>query len=276
MIKALNSIFDSNIAKQSHELLTKLLTLFNQQPFTTLDIHNQYRMPLDSKIAFDRTCNDRQCGICYQINGALYHLLTKNGFTASLHTAWVRASDDTVFNLNKESHMTMLVDCEGQKYCIDPGWGDTPDNPLPINGEIQQKCQQDFRVVRSDETSRLAFQKSVKNKWITQYDFNPSKLKQMKDFSDAADFVYSSDYPFYDNLLCTITKPNGAHYTLYNNDLVVRYPDGSSERLDVSTLGGIKPTLVKIFNLTPEYVEKFDLSKAPRSLLHNIQDSWIV
>lgn len=273
MNKALISIL-GNSPTPDLATLTKLLTLFNQQTFTTIDIHNQYRMHLDPAVALRRMCDDNEGGICYQINGALSHLLTNIGYKATLHTGWVRASNDIRFDLKKESHMTLLVECDGQQYCVDPGWVDTPDAPLPVTGEIRQKCQQDFRVIQLDDSKRLALQKFVHHEWITQFDFDPTQPKKMHEFSEAADFVYSSEYPFYDNFLCTVTKPDGAHYTLYNSTLLIRYPNGRSEQRDIKMHGGIKHILEKVFNLTTQYIDKLNLANLPVSLQHKLKDSW--
>ena len=101
-------------------------------------------LPLDFKSLYQRIVIQRRGGYCFEQNGLLYRVLEELGFSPKLFLARVIHNQDTHPGL---THRITTVECEGQQYVLDVGFGFLgPRLPVPMSEVEPNDVKNDFRI----------------------------------------------------------------------------------------------------------------------------------
>lgn len=260
----------------SAALLNDILSYFiANTTFTSIDFHNRMAIPPTAKDAFLRTFGaPKKGGTCFQINGALYHVLTTIGYTTTLYPARVKAEGSTRFDFQQDSHMALAVTLADKVYLVDPGWGNIPERILSIDGGETVKGKGRFQAITIGQ--KIAFQLFINSEaeWVTQFEFEMNTPFDYPEFELLNKFAQSADYVFQEDMFTLKMTPNGLYF-LQNCTLELISPDGKKEFIDIETLGGIKSVLRDIFKLSDEYLADFNLDTLPSILGNKLKPYWI-
>lgn len=101
-------------------------------------------LPLDFESLYNRIVSLRRGGYCFEHNGLLYQVLEELGYTPKLYLARVIYNQDTHPGL---THRISMVECEGQDYVVDVGFGALgPRTPVPMSGIESNDGDKIFRI----------------------------------------------------------------------------------------------------------------------------------
>ncbi|WP_338471413.1 arylamine N-acetyltransferase [Niallia sp. XMNu-256] len=163
-------------AVKKEELTLKYLAYLQKQhvlnvPFENLDIMKEKPLSLNKDSLYQKLIMDQRGGVCYELNGAFYHLLKEIGFNAYLMAGTVYAGNGQWALEN--GHMFIIVTLENKEYLVDVGFGgNCPRLPVPLSGEEAIDRDGDYRV-KKDKTQPLFYlQKRTGADWKTIYRFD--------------------------------------------------------------------------------------------------------
>ncbi|WP_052410057.1 arylamine N-acetyltransferase family protein [Paenibacillus durus] len=117
--------------------------LFNL-PFENLDIMAGKRIEFDVKKLWMKIVEQKRGGICYELNGLLYHLLMHLGFEVKYIAAQVLEDG------NEFDHVLLLVRIKEESWLVDVGFGDHFLEPVKfVLDTIQTDLNGYFKIVES-------------------------------------------------------------------------------------------------------------------------------
>lgn len=131
----------------SRENLTRLIRQHLETvPFENLDCcYKGAPLTNDPEVVFEKVVLRRRGGICFELNGLLYALLTALGY--SCHAVAVRLPRPD--GVAPVCHQGVVVTLEGKQYYCDVGFGGPgPKGALPLDEGEQLVDGERFRVVR--------------------------------------------------------------------------------------------------------------------------------
>ena len=107
-------------------------------------------LPIDLNSLFDRIVLQKRGGYCFEQNGLLFEILEELGFAVKLYLARVVYNQDIHPGL---THRISLVECEGNKYVVDVGFGPLgPRKPIKFMNEASVENNRLFRIFASKES----------------------------------------------------------------------------------------------------------------------------
>ncbi|MFD7445036.1 arylamine N-acetyltransferase [Streptomyces sp. NPDC059909] len=109
-----------------------------QVPWETLEIHLGRPTTVDPHESIARILQGRG-GYCFHLNGAFATLLIALGYDVTLHRGGVHSTPDSPPPGATGGHLVLTVDCEGQTWVVDVGFGDALYEPIPLRaGSFRQ------------------------------------------------------------------------------------------------------------------------------------------
>lgn len=225
-------------------LLTLLQTRHVQTiPFENLDIIAKIPLSLHIGDLEQKIIARRRGGVCYELNGLFFHLLRRLDYDARLAAATTYLGDR--WNPLENTHMMIVVQLDRQPYVVDVGFGgNSPSEPIPLNGREVQDVDGAYRVVREKDTYFL--QKKEHRDWSPLYRFRLDE-KQMEDFTSSCLLIQTSpESPFNKTLLVT-RATNQGRVTLSGQSLTV-VKNGAKHKYAVSA-GELAALLQQRFQL---------------------------
>ena len=184
-------------------------------PFENIDITLGKPIELSEDVILKKVLDDNRGGFCYELNFALYLLLSAIGFNVTLLSA-------RVFNgsgYGKEyDHLLLLVDLDGEQIIVDVGFGDSFQLPFSINGSVHKESTGFYKV--NDNEDVYTLWKSLDDKdWLPLYIFTstPRKLAEFEDM--CVHQQTSSESNFTKGMVCTVPVENGRK-TLSGNKMI--------------------------------------------------------
>jgi N-hydroxyarylamine O-acetyltransferase len=149
----LNGLFRNRIGIPENEKLT-FETLDNilertatTLPFENLCIISNKTRAITKENLINKILVKNEGGLCYQLNPLLYFFLVENGFDAVLVRGEVYNNAMMDWSKLGRTHVTILLQHEGQTYLVDTGFGgNLPLKPVPLNGETTSSVNGEFRV----------------------------------------------------------------------------------------------------------------------------------
>ncbi|MFD5569550.1 arylamine N-acetyltransferase family protein [Streptomyces cadmiisoli] len=102
-----------------------------QVPWETLEIHLDRPTTVDPHESIARILRGRG-GYCFHLNGAFATLLTALGYDVTWHRGGVHSDAGSQPPGATGGHLVLTVDCEGQTWLVDVGFGDALYEPLPL------------------------------------------------------------------------------------------------------------------------------------------------
>ncbi len=101
-------------------------------------------LPLNLNSLFDRIVLQKRGGYCFEQNGLLFEILEDLGFSVKPYLARVIYNQDIQPGL---THRISIVECEGEKYVVDVGFGPLgPNGPVKFSREDRVDKNRSFRV----------------------------------------------------------------------------------------------------------------------------------
>jgi len=149
-------------------------------PFENLSIIENKTGKITKENLIHKIVERNEGGLCYELNPLFYFYLLENGFNAVL-------TDGVVYNHAAEeyiqlgrTHVTVLLNHEGQTYLVDTGFGgNLPLKPVPLSGETVSSDNGEFRIKNvNHELGDYYLEMKLKHKdtqWKIGYAFDSRK-----------------------------------------------------------------------------------------------------
>lgn len=215
-------------------------------PFENLDSHpNGFPLDNDPEVLFDKVVTRRRGGVCFELNGLFYELLSALGYDCypvevRLHMVGRPASPI--------SHEGVLVRVDGRKYYCDVGYGGPgPKDIMPVDTEEEQLIYgQRYRIRHS--THQVHLQRLSDGEWIKMISYTDSPCIP-QDFTGR--LFYFGMHPksrFVTQRIANLCLPCGGSKALTNNHLTIRRNGEVLER-DLETEEEITQVLLEEFGI---------------------------
>ena len=216
-------------------------------------------VPLDLASLEHKLIHQGRGGYCFENNLLFMAVLTALGFTVRGITArvyWNQPEDAQP----PRSHMLLLVTIEDEEYLSDVGFGGmTPTAPLRLHSLAAQNTSlETFRVLPQSDHFRIEVQ--LGSVWRLLYRFD--LMTQWPIDFDMANW-YVACHPaskFVNNLIAVRTDVDRRH-TLLNGLYTVRYPDGRSDKQNITDPQAMARLLADTFQINLQGLEQ-DLQAA--------------
>lgn len=241
--------------------------------YNNLDVVLGRRHPLDPYEAYIQTVEKEQGGMCIDHNLSFYHLLSKIGYDVHLTEGHSLHYNEHPMSFAHSAHMLLIVTIDNQKYVVDPGFGNSAREPLPLTGELKEHPMGTFKVCQISE-DEFGVAKVFDNDYV-QYTFNPNKVMECSDFEPHLDYIHSDESLFRTMLFITKSLPEQV-ISLMDTEFKVANADGE-KCCDVSAKGGLRQAMLATFGLPKDYVDNVNWDSASvvdatKSLL---QSAWL-
>lgn len=186
VMQNLTPLFHKRIGMPNNEKITfeKLAEVLEKTarniPFENLSIIENKTGKITKDNLIHKIVERNEGGLCYELNPLFYFYLLENGFNAVL-------TDGVVYNHAAEeyiqigrTHVTVLLNHEGQTYLVDTGFGgNLPLKPVPLSGETVSSDNGEFRIKKvNHELGEYCLEMKLKHKdtvWKTGYAFDSRK-----------------------------------------------------------------------------------------------------
>lgn len=216
-------------------------------------------VPLDLASLERKLVQQRRGGYCFENNLFFMAVLTELGFTVRGITArvyWNQPEDAQP----PRSHMLLLVTIDDEDYLSDVGFGGlTPTAPLKLHSrQAQSTPLETCRVLPENNHYRIEVQ--LGSRWRLLYRFD--LMTQWPIDFDMANW-YVSCHPaskFVNNLIAVRTDMDRRH-TLLNGLYTIRYPDGRSDKQNITYPQAMTRLLADTFQINLQGLEQ-DLQAA--------------
>ncbi|MBS2970905.1 arylamine N-acetyltransferase [Metabacillus sp. KIGAM252] len=180
--------------------LETILTAFSYHiPFENLSILQNKRTPLDAEALSNKIIEQKQGGVCYELNPILYYFLLENNLDAQLVQGTVFNHEAQEWSLSG-THAAVLIRTGEGSYILDAGFGtNVAQKQIPMNGEIIESSAGQFRIIEKEtsEGSHLLEMKLAEDAWKTGYAFNADSQLNLADLQDMQAKIHEHpDSPF--------------------------------------------------------------------------------
>ena len=176
-------------------------------PYENLDILNNKPIDLSKEALFEKIVTNHRGGYCFELNGAMAHLLTELGFATKCYFArFLKGEKD----IPVRRHRVVVTECEGKRYVVEVGIGiEAPRAPLVLEEETEQECTNGIFKFSRDAFLGWVLQEKVGEDWMPYYSFTEEEQLDI-------DFIHPSFYcekhpasPFNKSPMVSIKTPNG-------------------------------------------------------------------
>lgn len=185
-------------------------------PFENLDIHMGDVIELSPPKLYKKIVIDGRGGFCYELNGLFYWLLINLGFNVCMLSA--RVYDGTAFGLPFD-HMLLLVQIKKEQYLVDVGFGDSFQEPLLLDAELQEQGAACYHLMPRYDGWTL-YQTKQSSQAEPQYTFSLEHY-QLSDFENMCVYHQTSRHShFTQKRICSIATPEG-RVSISNSRLII-------------------------------------------------------
>lgn len=194
-------------------------------PYENLDIQLGRPILLTPDALLDKFARRGRGGLCYEMNGALAHLLRAAGFTVTIVEAAVLRA--TRGDGQWGNHIALLVDVDGESWLADTGIGDAFLEPLPLREGTHWQGKLPYRMERLDDGTWRVHHHP--NGTIASCDFR-TEPRELADFAERA-LIRDPTSP--------LTRVLVAQHHRYGQELALRartVTRGGTDRRTLSTL----------------------------------------
>lgn len=177
-------------------------------PFENLDVLRRIPIVLEESRLFDKIVLRKRGGFCYELNGLFAALLRQLGFTVTCLNA--RGVNEDGSLARDFDHLALLVECGGERWLADVGFGDTFVEPLRLDARGEQpEGLRGYRIDLEDGTYELS-QHNYDGSWERQYRFDLQPCRYPDEFQEMCRYHQTSPLsPFPQKRLCTLALPDG-------------------------------------------------------------------
>ena len=199
-------------------------------PFENLDCcHTGAPLTNDPEVLFEKIVTRRRGGICFELNGLLYRLLTELGY--SCHAVGVRIPRPD--GPAPICHQGVVVTLAGKQYYCDVGFGGPgPKGALPLDdGDLQTVDGEQFRVGR--DGVHVSICRNQDGAWIETLRYADIPCI-WQDFTGLLyHFAMEPNSYFVRQRLVNLCLPDGGSLALTDNRFTVRR-NGTVTRTELS------------------------------------------
>jgi N-hydroxyarylamine O-acetyltransferase len=185
-------------------------------PFENLCILGNRVLSITKENLMNKIIQQKEGGLCYELNTILYLFLVENGFKASLIRGMTYDHNVHQWSPIGKTHVTIIMNDNGQPYIVDTGFGgNLPLKPVPLNGETVVSNNGEFRVECVDsEHGDYIFYMKLKHKdkdWKIGYTFNVNdEIKKVDDLNAVQTIIVEHpNSPFNKKPLLTVQTDYG-------------------------------------------------------------------
>ncbi len=234
-----------------HRCHTEALPFENLNPFLGSPV------PLDTQSLQQKLLREGRGGYCYEQNLLACSALKSLGFrVAGLAARVVYGVPDGV--RLPRTHMLLRVEVGDTTYVADVGFGGlTLTGPLRLESNVEQSTPHEpFRLMQDGDDWQM--QAKVAGNWRALYHFTLQEQTR-PDYEVAANWYVSTHprSPFVNNLIAA--RPDrDRRYALLNNEFVVHFLDGRTERKVLSSVAEFREALEGPFRITLPDTLKLD------------------
>lgn len=193
-------------------------------PFENLNVVLKHGISLDLGDVQDKLVHQRRGGYCFEHNLLFSALLERLGFKLRRLAGRVQAA---------RTHMLLIVEAEGREWLADVGFGATLLEPIPFeDGAVSHQGGWTYGLARHGDGS-WRLRSPDADGWMNLYSFTEEPQR----FIDYVVYNHYTathpDSPFVNQPRAVRVKPD-VRYTLGGNTLISKYPDGASDKRDLS------------------------------------------
>ena len=176
-------------------------------PYENLDILNDKPIDLSEEALFEKIVVNHRGGYCFELNGAVAHLLSELGFATKCYFARFLKGEQEI---PVRRHRVVVTECGGKRYVVEVGIGiEAPRAPLALEEETLQECSNGIFKFSRDAFLGWVLQEKVGEHWEPYYSFTEEEQLDI-------DFIQPSFYcekhpasPFNKSPMAAIKTPNG-------------------------------------------------------------------
>ena len=176
-------------------------------PYENLDILNEIPIDLSKQALFEKIVTCHRGGYCFELNGAVAHLLAELGFATKCYFARFLKGEEEI---PVRRHRVLVTECQGKRYVVEVGIGiEAPREPLALEEETPQECSNGIFKFSRDAFLGWVLQEKVGENWEPYYSFTEEEQLDI-------DFIQPSFYcekhpvsPFNKSPMVAIKTPNG-------------------------------------------------------------------
>ncbi|MGI8315787.1 arylamine N-acetyltransferase family protein [Halobacillus mangrovi] len=148
-----NEAFRNRIGLSKSEQLTianldKLLEKMARSiPFENFRIIKGTSEQISKENLSEKILEEKEGGLCYELNPLLYYFLLENGFRASLVRGEVFNHEKKEWSNIGRTHVAVIIHDQADDYLVDTGFGgNLPLKPVHMNGETVTSRNGEYKV----------------------------------------------------------------------------------------------------------------------------------
>lgn len=176
-------------------------------PYENLDILNDQPIDLSKEALYEKIVTNHRGGYCFELNGAIAHLLQELGFVTKCYFARFLKGETEI---PVRRHRVVVTECDGKRYVIEVGIGiEAPRAPLLLEEGIEQECSNVSFCFTKDGFLGWVLNEKVDDEWKPYYAFTEEEQLDI-------DFIQPSFYcekhpasPFNKSPMVAIKTPDG-------------------------------------------------------------------
>ena len=154
-------------------------------PYENLDILNDKPIELSGEALFEKIVTKHRGGYCFELNGAVAHLLCELGFATKCYFARFLKGEAEI---PVRRHRVVVTECQGKRYVVEVGIGiEAPRAPLALEEGTLQECSNGIFKFSRDSFLGWVLQEKVGENWEPYYSFTEEEQLDI-------DFIQPSFY----------------------------------------------------------------------------------
>ena len=217
-----------------HEVLERTAKMI---PFENMRIMAGKTTEITEEYLVDKLFVQKEGGLCYELNAILHLFLKENGFDVVMVRGIVYDQMNQQWNKVGQTHVTNLIYHNGQPYLVDTGFGgNLPLKPVPLNGEMVESQNGEFRVEQLDsEYGDYLFYMKLKFKdhdWKIGYAFDSKNTVSFATLNEVQKkIVEHPESPFNKKPLLTRLTDKGN--IILSENSFVEWADGDMKKEEI-------------------------------------------
>lgn len=215
-------------------------------PFENVDVFLGRPIRLEVPGLYDKLVRRQRGGYCFEHNLLLLDVLRGIGFRAqglAARVQWGRPPG----TVGPRTHMLLHVELDEGPHIADVGFGGlTPTAPLALATGEQATQHENYRLVAFG--AQFGLEARLAGKWSSLYRFSVEE-QTAADYEVANWFTSTHPQSLFVNHLIASRPDTGRRHALFNNRLIIRRLDGTSERRHLQRAAEWEEALGRYFRI---------------------------